>query len=125
MKNKKIISIIILLIGLILIGSGIFFINLKTDNDKENNDSNIKDNNASQDNSSNNSENAEYNELYSTILSLYGGEGKSVELKEEDDKYIIYVKNENGELLNIFNMDKETGSISEQPFEGSFDVHID
>lgn len=122
MNKKKIIAIIGVLIGITLIVSGIIFTNSSNDKEEKNNP-NIEDNDSKKDDTSNNNDNGndnkseEYNEVYEMVVALYGGNGKTVELKEEAEKYIIYVKNSSGKVLNTFDMDKKTGVISEQPFE--------
>lgn len=131
MNKRKIISIVILVIGIILIVSGVIAIGF-TDKEKPNDSPEINNNNSESDNSHSNNSNIildengiDYDNAYAMAESLYGGNGNTVELKEEEDKFIIYVKNEKGIVLNTFNMDKVTGSISEEGYASSSSASSD
>lgn len=119
MSRKRVIAIVILILGVILISVGVYFIVNNNSDNNENIDNN-SDNNINTDHSDN-TEKPEIiidcDSAYETAVSLYGGEGKTIEVKEESNKFIIYVKNSNGIIINTFNMDKKTGLISEEPQE--------
>lgn len=88
---------------------GVFLISFPNDNKKQNT------NNISEPNNNVIEEDLiDYDSAYETAISLYGGEGKVIEVKEEQSKFIIYVKDNNGNIQNTFNMDRKTGVISEE-----------
>lgn len=103
--NRKKNVLIILIIGLLLIGMGIVLIVLKG-----------KSSNIDYDAPSNEIDTSitDFDTVYGIAESLYGGNENVVEVVEEMDKFIIFVRNFEGYLLNTFNMDKETGTISEE-----------
>lgn len=56
-------------------------------------------------------------DVKSKMTDLYGGEGKVVEVREDNNNYIITIINSNNNrVLNIYEMDKQTGVIEEISF---------
>lgn len=118
MNKKRIISIVILVLGVIMISSGLIItsLNNKDKNPKpesgeiEKPDEEIEEPSDEDDGMSD-----EYREAYNTAVSLYQYGDNTVEVEEKEDKFVIYVKNPEGEIINTFNMDKKTGAISEEP----------
>ena len=130
MKRKKVISVIMIIIGACLIVSGIFFSifndNKKANTNNENNnnqgtvnDPEVENNQEIDTNIGNVYEDVtvDYDTAYNIALSLYGEEGTIIELKEDSNKYTIYVKDTSGNIKNTFNMDKKTGAIEEEAKE--------
>lgn len=113
MNKKKIIAIIILIIGVILIGCGIFF---GVGKDTSNNKNNSSNKNKPQDNEVKEPKEKplSYEEAVEIIESLYAEEGYTLEVKEEESRFVINKKNDNGEITNTFYMDKQTGYFSEE-----------
>jgi len=122
MNKKRTILVIILIIGVILSISGLFVISLNSNNNESSNNHDTNNNLNSRPEPEIESEVMDYDSAYNFASSLYSEEGKIVELKEEDDKFIIYVKNTTGDILNTFNMDKKTGIISEEAIISSSSV---
>lgn len=101
MKNKKIILSLILVIVMCL---GICTkINKKTyqmsvENKKEIYESTTK---------------LEYEEAYTIAITLYKTEENYIEVEDSENNFIIYVKNDKGQIMNIFELNKVTEEISE------------
>ena len=126
MNKNKIISVIILILGVSMIGFGLVITSLndthKNEDLKPESSGTEKPNEEKEE--SNKDENAiplDYNEAYNIAVSLYQYGDNTVEVEEKEDRFVIYVKNTEGEVVNTFNMDKDTGTISEEPMN-FFDV---
>lgn len=112
MNNKKVISLVLFILGFLFLCVGWFSIS-NENNNNNNNVSNKYDENYGVDNDIK-EESIDFNYVYELTNSLYGGEGKKIEIVEQDSLYIIRVKNVNtGQVLNEFSMDKKTGVISD------------
>lgn len=102
--NKKIISVVLLVVGMILLMIGLFNMSDSPTELIE-------------------KEKKEEEEIDSTLGSikemahqLYGGEGKKIKVEDEKERYVIYVSDAStNKVLNTFYMDKETMVITEKP----------
>lgn len=127
MNKNKIISIIVLIFGIVLIGIGVFTSLNSSNEEKPDNNSNTNINNDITNNDIINNEDVSddedifdieeslnYDSVYDMALSLYGGDGKVIEVEETDTEFVIYVKNTDGKIISILGMDKKTEIISEK-----------
>ena len=114
-NKQRIISIVMLLISAGLI---IFGITLLAGNNSNENNSKLEilENNDAEPPLM---EALDYNSAYDLAVSLYEYDGRIVELEEQEQDFVIYVKNSDGIVLNVFNINKETGDITEGTIEDS------
>lgn len=112
MNKKKIIAIIVLTAGIILIGCGIFF-SIGNINGKGNKQDKV-DTPLKEEKPKPEEKDISYEEAVKIVESLYKEEGYTLEIKEEDTRFVINKKNENGDIVNTFYMDKKTGFFSEE-----------
>lgn len=112
MNKKKIIAVIILITGIVLIGCGIFFSIGNTGSKSSKKDK--VDTPQKEENPKNEEKDISYEEAVKIVESLYKEEGYTFEIKEEDTRFVINKKNDNGDIVNTFYLDKKTGYFSEE-----------
>jgi hypothetical protein len=124
MKNKNTILTIVLVVGIIMVVTGIIISNLANNTDvpkplpgeiEEEQKEEVKE----PDEQLHEQQPQTYDDVYDMAVSLYEYDGRTVQVEEKEDKFIIYVKNSNGDIINTFNMDKKTGVVSEEPISSS------
>jgi len=118
MKNKKSLILIICFVGLILIIGGVLLSKNTDENSSDNKDKN--ETGEKIENPSGEEKIAiDYEYAYQTAVSLYGGEGRRIEVVDSDKEFIIYIHFDKSEGKLTYYMDKETGFIRDGGIIGS------
>lgn len=109
MKNKKIITIILMILGIILIAFGIF-LSISSNNEKKTDDETGSKTEEKEEEEEKYTK--EYVENYAN--SMFGDSSRNVEVEEQENRYVIYVKDSNSdELIGRYYFDKDTGMLND------------
>jgi hypothetical protein len=115
MKKKnvfKISSIILVVIGIVLISLSFIVSDkkeMKPDDNANNSEDNVEVKPSTPDDTK---PSLTYKEVYDMAVSLYGGAGITIEVVEEDDKFVINRNSNASDNVETYFVDKITGSIS-------------